>query len=143
MVSVSFIFAVLSASTALAGHGLWEPKLSYQPASAALDTTGGNLHDSITSNGTAHSLHKRWLGFKAGSSSADDKLWPSRKIRYCWESAATKSILNDDLLEAAARWTNSGLQDAGFTYQGEYMPGGLRFSFYMKKYGIPEFAHGL
>lgn len=119
--SPSLLLAVLAASTgALAGHGLFEPKITGQPRSSQLgvSTLGASdsipLTDSITANAT---IHKRWLGFKAGSGNADDKLWPGRKLRYCWESQATKDILNDDLIEAASRWSNSGLSDSGFTYQ--------------------------
>lgn len=126
--STSAKLALLSASTALAGHGLWEPKITVQPHTSGIAPlvaagSGQSLFDSITTNDTQNinkrDLHKRWLGFKAGSGNADDKLWPGRKLRYCWESQDTKDILNDDLIEAAARWTNSGLSDSGFTYEGE------------------------
>lgn len=117
MIPQSLKLAVLSASVALAGHGLWEPKIVYQPAIAAVEMSLATSYNTVNGSGIAHDLHKRWLGFNPGSGNPDDKLWPNKQIRYCWESAATKQILEDDLIEAASKWTNMGLASPEYSYQ--------------------------
>lgn len=106
------VAASLAAEGVLAGHGMFEPKLDFQRhVSLGLSDSPLNLHTLLAENATASSgkLSKRWLGIKTGSGSADTQLWPNKKIRYCYESAATRDILDNDLKEAMQRWYDSGL----------------------------------
>ena len=84
---------------ALAGHPLWEHS-STAPIGSAL-----------TWNGTAPDTEKRWLTIQHGTGHADIHLWPDKTISYCFESAATKTRLFDDLIGARNKWKNSGLPD--------------------------------
>ncbi|OTB01252.1 hypothetical protein M426DRAFT_25831 [Hypoxylon sp. CI-4A] len=115
--SILAIFAILAVQSTLAGNPAWEPKLSFHGTVGELASP--NLIASITGNTTTipneHGLGD-WVGIATGTGNADVQLWPEKTIRYCYEDDNTRSILNNDLMAAAQKWIDAGLDEDRFKY---------------------------
>jgi len=113
---IVIVSGILATRPVFAGSRDWESSIVYTPPS---DT--GRLLGSITRNTTngtgfdtsAEPLEKRWVTINPGNANSDDHLWPNGRVSYCFESAETKKLFAEDLVEAHSLWKNSGLGSDG------------------------------
>lgn len=93
-----------------AGSRAWESSIIYTPRGHI--ELNGNLfrkENSTTverSMGTAKNFKKRYVTINPGTGNSDDRLWPDGKIAHCFESAETKDLFFEDLVEARKLWEN-------------------------------------
>lgn len=109
------LFALaVGAGRALAGHGMFEPKIGSAPS--LVFKTNAGLDSSLTVNATWHdpfakhdSLERRWVTVSESSGSTGFRLWPDKTIKYCYKDVTSKGKLFNYVLAGMELWHTAGL----------------------------------
>lgn len=118
---ILFVVLTCLSPTVLSGSRNWEVNLSHQHNHEQLDIPVDNAGYAVTDNAT-HSIQKRYLAMRPQDGPGLRKLWPDKTISYCYESQATKDILNDELEQAIMLW-QPGLHRDVYKYHEVADPG--------------------